>query len=134
MKLNFTSRYMDMDFGGRNKLTEYFQLVPEHWGKCEPVSWWGAQKVQFPNLSGLACDFLTIPGFCLSFCNLLLHSQLTCSLDSAVAVERIFSGGRDTISPRRASMKSDTIRTLMLVKQRLKLNRYKDTSINEVIV
>jgi hypothetical protein len=38
-----------------------------------------------------------------------------------VAVERIFSGGRDTISLRRASLKLDTIRVLMLVKQRLQL-------------
>ncbi|KAJ6550101.1 ribonuclease H-like domain-containing protein [Mycena capillaripes] len=42
---------------------------------------------------------------------------------SAVAVERIFSGGRDTISLRRASLKPDTIRTLMMVKQRLRLAR-----------
>ena len=42
---------------------------------------------------------------------------------SAVAVERIFSGGRDTISLRRASLKPETIRTLMLVKQRLRLAR-----------
>lgn len=42
---------------------------------------------------------------------------------SAVAVERIFSGGRDTISLRRASLSADTIRTLMLVKQRLRLAR-----------
>jgi hypothetical protein len=40
---------------------------------------------------------------------------------SAVAVERIFSGGRDTISLRRAALKPDTIRTLMLVKQKIKL-------------
>ena len=44
-------------------------------------------------------------------------------LGSAVAVERIFSGGRDTISLRRASLLSDTIRTLMLVKHRLQLAR-----------
>ena len=42
---------------------------------------------------------------------------------SAVAVERIFSGGRDTISLRRASLNPDTIRVLMLVKQRLRLAR-----------
>ena len=40
-----------------------------------------------------------------------------------MAVERIFSGGRDTISLRRASLKPDTIRTLMIVKQRLRLAR-----------
>ena len=42
---------------------------------------------------------------------------------SAVAVEQIFSGGRDTISLRRASLNPETIRTLMLVKQRLRLAR-----------
>ena len=45
------------------------------------------------------------------------------SKGSAVAVERIFSGARDTISLRRASLKPETIRTLMLVKQRLRLAR-----------
>jgi hypothetical protein len=40
---------------------------------------------------------------------------------SAVAVERIFSGGRDTISLLRARLQPDTIRTLMLVKKRLHL-------------
>jgi hAT family C-terminal dimerisation region len=44
-------------------------------------------------------------------------------LGSAVAVERIFSGGGDTISLRRSSLKPDTIRTLMLVKQHLRLAR-----------
>ena len=38
---------------------------------------------------------------------------------SAVAVEHIFSGGRDTISLHRASLKPETIRILMLVKHRL---------------
>jgi hypothetical protein len=45
-------------------------------------------------------------------------------IGSAVAVELIFSGGRDTISMRRASLHPDTIRTLMLVKHRLRLARY----------
>ncbi len=42
---------------------------------------------------------------------------------SAVAVERVFSGGRDTISLRRASLKPDTIRVLMLVKQCIRMRR-----------
>ncbi|KAJ7929497.1 hypothetical protein B0H13DRAFT_1596254, partial [Mycena leptocephala] len=42
---------------------------------------------------------------------------------SAVAVEHIFSGGRDTISLRRSSLNADTIRTLMLVKNRLRMRR-----------
>ncbi|KAJ7042244.1 hypothetical protein C8F04DRAFT_946234, partial [Mycena alexandri] len=40
---------------------------------------------------------------------------------SAVAVERIFSGGRDTIGLRRASLKAETIEILMFVKARLRL-------------
>ncbi|KIJ51955.1 hypothetical protein M422DRAFT_243527 [Sphaerobolus stellatus SS14] len=60
---------------------------------------------EFPNLCRLAHDIMTISG-------------------SAVAVERIFSSSRDTISFRRASLKPDTIQTLMLVKQKLKLARH----------
>ena len=40
-------------------------------------------------------------------------------LGSAVVVERIFSGGQDTISLHRASLKPETITVLMLVKHRL---------------
>jgi hypothetical protein len=42
---------------------------------------------------------------------------------STVAAEHIFSGGCDVISLRRASLKPETIRILMLVKQRLHLAR-----------
>jgi hypothetical protein len=71
---------------------------------------------QFPNLFLLARDILTIPGTtfgvqCCFFGRLLL-------VGSAVAVERIFSGGRDTISLRRVSLMPETIRT---VKQRLRM-------------
>ncbi|KAJ7038439.1 hypothetical protein C8F04DRAFT_951076, partial [Mycena alexandri] len=44
---------------------------------------------------------------------------------SAVAVERVFSGGRDTIGIRRASLKAETIEMLMFVKARLRLAREK---------
>jgi hypothetical protein len=40
-----------------------------------------------------------------------------------VAVERVFSGGRDTIGLRRASLKAKTIEVLMFVKGRLHLAR-----------
>lgn len=77
---------------------------------------------QFPNLSRLARDILSIPGVFY-----LPTSKYSSSSDafkgSAVAVERIFSGARDTISLRRASLKPETIRALVLVKQRLRLAR-----------
>jgi hypothetical protein len=40
---------------------------------------------------------------------------------SAVVVECIFSGGRDTIGIRHASLNSETIKTLMVVKARLRM-------------
>jgi hypothetical protein len=49
-------------------------------------------------------------------------------LGSAVAVERVFSGGRDTISLRRASLRPETIKVLMLVKKKLHLARAKSTA------
>ncbi|KAG1721466.1 hypothetical protein EDD22DRAFT_778871, partial [Suillus occidentalis] len=42
---------------------------------------------------------------------------------SAVAVEQIFSGGRDTVSMWCTSLKPETIRMLMLVKAKLCLAR-----------
>jgi hypothetical protein len=44
-------------------------------------------------------------------------------LGSAVAVERVFSGGRDTISLRRASLTAETIRALMLARHAILLQR-----------
>ncbi|KAJ3980145.1 hypothetical protein F5890DRAFT_1420172 [Lentinula detonsa] len=49
---------------------------------------------------------------------------------SAVAVERVFSGGRDTIALRRASLKPETIRTLMLLKAQLRIAR---KQVNEIL-
>ncbi|KAJ7189767.1 ribonuclease H-like domain-containing protein [Mycena pura] len=45
------------------------------------------------------------------------------ALGSAVAVERVFSGGRDTISLRCSRLKPETIRTLMVLKHHLRLRR-----------
>ena len=51
-------------------------------------------------------------------------------LGSAVAVERVFSGGRDMISLRCASLNPQTICALMLVKRKLHLARTQGNSRN----
>jgi hypothetical protein len=56
-------------------------------------------------------------------------SLITMFSGSAVAVERIFSSGRDTLSLRRSRLSAETISTLMIVKQHLKLAR---TAIDEL--
>lgn len=52
-----------------------------------------------------------------------LYSHSLFCTGSSVAVERIFSGGRDTISLRRASLSAETIQALMFTKNRLILAR-----------
>jgi hypothetical protein len=75
----------------------------------------------------LARDILCIPG-----ADILIFIEPfeteTVILGSAVAVERIFSGGRDTISLRRASLRPETIKVLMLVKKKLHLARAQSTA------
>ncbi|KAF5317589.1 hypothetical protein D9758_018466 [Tetrapyrgos nigripes] len=99
-----TSRYHHKVDAPRDELTEFWKQPPQDGEKCNPIEWWQGQKATFPNLYRLALDIFSIPG-------------------SAVAVERVFSGGRDTISLRRASLHQDTIRMLMIAKNRLLLTR-----------
>ena len=64
----------------------------------------------------------------LSYIILIYFETNIIVLGSAVAVERIFSGGRDTISLRRASLRPETIKVLMLVKKKLHLARAQSTA------
>ncbi|OCB88219.1 hypothetical protein A7U60_g4624 [Sanghuangporus baumii] len=85
-----------------DELDEYFAMKVEISRTIgEPVKWWAARRSQFPSLSQLARDIHCIPG-------------------SAVAVERIFSSGRDTIALRRSSLKPGTISDLMVVKHSMR--------------
>ncbi|KIL54206.1 hypothetical protein M378DRAFT_92970 [Amanita muscaria Koide BX008] len=106
---NFTSRFQWKARVAVNELNEFFKLPQEDFETCNPIHWWMGRRAQFPNLFWLARDILCIPG-------------------SAVAVERVFSGGRDTISLRHASLRPETIKVLMLVKKKLHLARAQSTA------
>lgn len=125
---NFFARYEVQTRDVVDELRDYYSLSREDFATCDPVQWWFARKAHFPNLFCLARDLMTIPGEPFYFIHLLVLTFTF--VGSAVAVERIFSGGRDTISLRRASLKPETIRTLMLVKQRLRLAR---TAVKEIL-
>ena len=95
-------------------------LPREDFDTCDPVSWWVGRHSQFPDLFVFARDLLAIPGQnFLDICLHQLHMFNIKTAGSAVAVERIFSGGQDTISLQRASLCPEMIWTLMLVKQHL---------------
>ena len=119
-KVNLTLRYKKEDRVVVNELDEFYKLPQEDFDSCKPLEWWLGRRSQFPNLYRLARDLFSIPGMFINFLMLIFDCS-PCTTGSAVAVERIFSGGRDTISLRRASLIPDTIRVLMLVKHRLRL-------------
>ncbi len=116
-KLDFTSRYWKKT-AVVDELTMYFNLPWEDFGSCSPVKWWFNKCDELLYLFHLAHDILSIPGMYQVFNTSVCMSDVV-YIGSAIAVERIFSGGCDIISLRHASLKPDTICVLMLVKHRL---------------
>ena len=103
-----------------NELEEYFNLPPEDFETCNPIHWWMGRHAQFPNLFWFAQDILCIPGAS-AICQWGAIGDKHHMLGSAVTVERVFSGGRDTISLHHASLHPETIKVLMLAKKKLHL-------------
>ncbi|KZV63207.1 hypothetical protein PENSPDRAFT_590276, partial [Peniophora sp. CONT] len=117
----YGSRYSRKGNAVIDELDMYFALPRSDWDTCNPLNWWHDRRGDFPNLSRLARDILCIPG---TRAVPFVATQILIFISgSAVAVERIFSGGRDTVSLRRSSLSAETIRALMVVKYRLRAAR-----------
>eukprot|EP00474_Spongospora_subterranea_P005608 CRZ06066.1 hypothetical protein [Spongospora subterranea] len=86
--------------GHMNEVDTYLSLHCED-PNVDPVYYWKAHSMQFPLLSIVAKNVLSIPG-------------------SSVAVERIFNCGRDMIGLRRQSLKPETMSALMFGRSTLK--------------
>ena len=104
------ARYNTHNSAGRDQYIYYTSLKDNVTGKCKAIF--------SPCLLRDTPFILSIPGVFLLFA---LKYSSDVSKGSAVAVKRIFSAARDTISLRRASLKPETVRTLVSVKQRLHL-------------
>lgn len=101
------------------EITEYFK---EALTKMAPLTWWRLNERRFPRLAAMARDFLCIPGMFYAFASTYkLTNHL--SKGSSVAVERVFSTGRDVISVRRASLSAETIRVLMTYRAGIMLEK-----------
>jgi hypothetical protein len=61
-KVDFTSRYRKTPRPFLDELEEYFKLPQEDFASCDPIQWWAGRRTQFPNLSRMARDILSIPG------------------------------------------------------------------------
>ena len=60
-KVDFTSRYNKHMRLNIDEIGEFFKLLPESFA-VDPIQWWAGRRAQFPNLSRLARDILSIPG------------------------------------------------------------------------
>jgi hypothetical protein len=61
-KVNFTARYKKRMNLSVDEFEEYLKLPQEDFDLCDPIQWWAGHRAQFPNLSRLAHDILSIPG------------------------------------------------------------------------
>ena len=61
-KFDFTARYNKRARAVVDELEDYFKLAQESFEHCDPIRWWAGRRAQFPNLSRLARDMLSIPG------------------------------------------------------------------------
>lgn len=64
-RFNFTSRYLSSqaESSEDDEFDEYFNMKrSKDWEGSKPIIWWAAHAAQFPNLSRLARDILSIPG------------------------------------------------------------------------
>jgi hypothetical protein len=66
------------------------------------LSWWNANKMEFPCMAQAARDYLCVPA-------------------SEVDIERLFNVGRDILGIRRFSMSGETLRTMILLKDALRM-------------
>jgi len=82
-----------------NEVDKYLGMPCEN-PSVDPLGYWKTHSKEFPNLSAVAKDILSIPG-------------------SSVSVERIFNCGRDVIGLRRHSLKPETFSALMFGKYSL---------------
>jgi hAT family protein len=87
----------------RSDIDRYFEegvvTVDESVTKDEGwlFSWWNTHKDEYPRMAAAARDYLAIPA-------------------AEVAVERLFSRGRDLLGIRRHSLKGETMRKVMLLR------------------
>lgn len=61
-KVDFTSRYKKKQKTLTDEFELYFKQDQENFDTCDPIQWWFARRAQFPTLSQLALDILSIPG------------------------------------------------------------------------
>jgi hypothetical protein len=86
--------------GDMDEVDKYLELRCED-PSVDALEYWKSHAKQFPNLSAVARDILSIPG-------------------SSVSVERMFNCGRDVIGLRRHALQPETFSTLMFGKSILK--------------
>ena len=70
---DYTARYKNRKRNtSTDEFVDYFSQPSVDWD-CDPIWWWAERKNQFPNLSKLARDIMSIPGMQLIYVNPITH-------------------------------------------------------------
>jgi hypothetical protein len=111
----------DDDVTGIPPSEEFATYLAEARTRLDPLDWWRINYGRFPRLAKMARDFLAIPGEISFMC--ITSTIIIFVLGSSVSVERSFNCGRDIISIRRHSLSSETLRSLMVSRSILTLQK-----------
>ena len=86
----------------RDKYEKYIRLAPV---PCEkPLEWWGARREEYPRLSKLAFDLLSIP---------LMSAEC----------ERVFSAAKKFVTDERNKLKKDILEAIIVLKTQYKAEK-----------
>jgi hypothetical protein len=86
---------VEEEAGEQDEYAEYCALPPV---PCEdPLKWWGAHRIQFPNLSRMALNLLSIP---------LMSAEC----------ERVFSAAKNLLTKLRNNLNVDVIEACTCLK------------------
>jgi hypothetical protein len=109
IEYRFLEPYADTSNDGEDDIDRYldsprvkYKLKPKQKQAQWVLDWWAANRTEYPRMAQSARDYLAIP----------------CS---EVDIERLFNLGRDILGIRRFSMSIDTLRTLILLKDALRM-------------
>lgn len=97
----------------KDELARYLSTDPEY--TDDVLMWWHDHEHQYPKLSRMALDFLSIPGTLVAPSDVCIPTN-KCTAATSVSVERVFSIGRLLLSHVRSRMSGQTTRALLCLK------------------
>lgn len=116
------------DDSDRDELNDYLESPVDP--TKDALAWWHARRLQFPRLSRMALDYLSIPGASHS---ISLWAAADCKPSAtSVDVERTFSRGRRLLSHVRSRLSAQTTRAVLCLSDWVRWDLVKSQDIRAV--